>query len=407
MGPVAPLDRLNVALKRGESRRERCATLSIVFAGDEPPTEFRIFTAGAVDTVKGAFVFDTEAASSVMAEYKTHGIDLMIDYDHASLGSVADPALAGRAAGWFNLELRNGELWAVNVRWTPPAAQALRAKEWRFMSPAFQTEGERIVSVMNVAITNLPATRNLEPLMAASVVALAGDCSMLSPDVVSKILEALAAGDGEAALALLKEIVASAAGGEAPADDAEPTDGAPVVPLADDGEEDPSKKEDKTAVAAAITSLTRLTGKTTLGAVVEEVEAWRTEALGARAALKQVAEERAALQLAKRKENAITLTRLGAETPFTSGLGAKTPRLCKRLLDEPLDEQNARVAALLAAKGGKLPAAPVPPSTGGVGVDDGELDSNGLTKRELRLCKESNCDPATFAMLKARRTPKT
>jgi phage I-like protein len=80
---------------------ESCVRLSVVLAGDEPPSEFRIFTAGKVETSKGTFLFDAKSAESVMAAYREHGTELMVDYDHASLGSTADPALAGRAAGWF------------------------------------------------------------------------------------------------------------------------------------------------------------------------------------------------------------------------------------------------------------------------------------------------------------------
>ncbi len=195
--------------KRARAARQvpNISRLSIALAGDEPPNEFRLFTAGTVDTVKGSFVFGPDEAEAVMAEYKTHGIDLMIDYDHASLGVGVDPALSGKAAGWFNLEVRDGELWAINVRWCPPAAEALRRKEWRFMSPAFSTDGDRIVSVMNVAITNLPATRRLEPLMAASVTALGENgmtveeflavCKALDVDMSGSLDDALAKIKGE------------------------------------------------------------------------------------------------------------------------------------------------------------------------------------------------------------------
>jgi hypothetical protein len=49
------------------------ATLSLdvtalsVDGSTEPPTEFRIFTAGKVDTWKGSFQFDDRAAEDVMA----------------------------------------------------------------------------------------------------------------------------------------------------------------------------------------------------------------------------------------------------------------------------------------------------------------------------------------------------
>jgi phage I-like protein len=147
-----------------------------------------------------------------MADYAAHGIDIMLDYDHASLdtNSAPDPAQAGKAAGWCSLEVRNGELWAVNVRWTEPAAEALRRKEWRFMSPAFTADASgRILSLINVAITNLPATRRLEPLMAAS----RGETNM-SPDLAKKALDALTSGDGKAALDIIRSLIASAAAGD-------------------------------------------------------------------------------------------------------------------------------------------------------------------------------------------------
>ncbi len=63
--------------------------------------------------------------------------ELPIDYDHLSM----DPKKPGdgMAAGWMKkLELReNGdELWA-QAEWTPRAAEAIRNKEYRFISPSF------------------------------------------------------------------------------------------------------------------------------------------------------------------------------------------------------------------------------------------------------------------------------
>ena len=59
-----------------------------------PPTEFRIFKAGANETSKGTFIFDATAAKSVMAAFVRQGVDLPIDLDHMSL---SDPASANRA----------------------------------------------------------------------------------------------------------------------------------------------------------------------------------------------------------------------------------------------------------------------------------------------------------------------
>lgn len=148
----------------------RAIAVALALASDAPPTEFRIFAAGWNDTSNGRFLFDDKAAEAVLTAYAEQGNDLPLDYDHAMLDDAPrDPASAARAAGWFNLEVRSGELWAVNVRWTPPAAEALGQKEWRYYSPAFKVEpkSSRVTKLVNVALTNLPATKNMEPLVAA------------------------------------------------------------------------------------------------------------------------------------------------------------------------------------------------------------------------------------------------
>ncbi len=40
-----------------------------------------------------------------------------------------------------------------------------------------------------------------------------------------------------------------------------------------------------------------------------------------------------------------------------------------------------------------------------VGASAPNAASHGLTAREIAICKERNCDPATFARLKAARLP--
>ena len=136
--------------------------------GNEPPKEFRLFRAGANETTKGVFLFSEESQRSVMDAFSKHGAELPLDYEHKMLewGARADDMIA---AGWFLPELRNGELWASNVRWTPKAAAHLRNAEWRYTSPAFVTgEDGRILELINTAITNLPATHGLDALVAAA-----------------------------------------------------------------------------------------------------------------------------------------------------------------------------------------------------------------------------------------------
>jgi len=139
-----------------------------VGATREPPSEFRIFRAGANPTTKGVLLFDEEAARSVMAAAREWGNDFPLDYQHGMVAFLTpDPAASGAAAGWFAPEVRAGELWAANVRWTERAAGYLRAGEYRYISPTVTVaEDGRVLELINVALTNIPATKGLDPLVA-------------------------------------------------------------------------------------------------------------------------------------------------------------------------------------------------------------------------------------------------
>jgi len=135
-----------------------------------PPKEFRVFKAGPNPTVFGTFTFDAKASALVMAAAQDYGNDYSVDYCHAMIDAkhAVDPAKAGKAAGWFTVELRGGELWAVNVTWTPEATAALTAREFRYISQVFNyLEDGTISELINVALTNTPANKDLEPLMAS------------------------------------------------------------------------------------------------------------------------------------------------------------------------------------------------------------------------------------------------
>ncbi len=146
--------------------------LAAPMVGAEPPTSFRLFGAGWNDTEKGRFLFDDEAARAVMAAYEAHGVDRMIDLEHLSLDPEArhyDPD----ARGWCRLQLRNGELWAVDVRWTDDGRERLSGKRQRYISPAFKYDPDtrRVLELWNVALVAQPATREAEALVAASLAA--------------------------------------------------------------------------------------------------------------------------------------------------------------------------------------------------------------------------------------------
>lgn len=146
-----------------------CLSVEVELADGRVPDRFRIFRAGANETTKGTFTFDSASAESVLSAHASRGLDLPIDYDHA----MADPGASPRdrvAAGWFSPAVVDGELWASDVRWTPAAARALADREWRYMSPWFiaSKDGDvrRVERLLNVALTNTPATNQLDPIVA-------------------------------------------------------------------------------------------------------------------------------------------------------------------------------------------------------------------------------------------------
>jgi phage I-like protein len=167
--------------------------------GHTPPSEFRIFRSGANASEKGVFLFDETAAETVMANYAAHGKTLRIDFNHGTTFANPTPEMA-IAAGSFGPEVRNGELWACSVSWTPRAAEYLRNGEYTEMSPLFNHDDSgRVLWLRNVALTNLPALDHTAPLIAAN--ANEGDDTMESCKACSAKDEALSAKD--AALAAM------------------------------------------------------------------------------------------------------------------------------------------------------------------------------------------------------------
>lgn len=168
-----------------------------------PPSEFRIFKRGVNSSVKGDFLFDDQAAELVMAAYAEHGVELTIDYDHHTL--LTGSGVKAISAGWFALELRDGDLWACNVRWTPAATAHLEAGEYRYMSPLFHSDMQtgRIEKVLDVALTNTPALFDIDALVAASAHSHTGGEDQMDPklkealDLVAELQRQAAAKDAQ------------------------------------------------------------------------------------------------------------------------------------------------------------------------------------------------------------------
>ncbi len=153
-------------MSRADSIRLSFALPGIDTTNGAPPVEFRIFAFGTSDTTKGQYVFDVDAADAVMSAFRDYGNRLTIDYEHQAL---SDPPVQAPAAASYVLELRADGLYATDVRWTEKAAAYLSAKEYLYFSPAFVADDKRRPTrLLNIALTNLPATKRMQSLVAAS-----------------------------------------------------------------------------------------------------------------------------------------------------------------------------------------------------------------------------------------------
>jgi phage I-like protein len=55
----------------------------------------------------------------------------------------------------------------VDIEWTRKATERLKDREYRYFSPTFYHDKGRITEYVNTALTNLPATKDQEPLVAS------------------------------------------------------------------------------------------------------------------------------------------------------------------------------------------------------------------------------------------------
>jgi len=378
------------------------APILLALDGDKLPTEFRLFTSGVNRTRKGEYLFDDVAAAAVMAAYNEHGADLMIDLEHLS---VAPEEVSGDgrnfdpdARGWCKLALRNGELWAVQVTWTPEGAERLRARRQRYVSPAFHTDADRrVASMINVAITALPATDHSPALVAShrgktmdpkrtcielDTLLRAGKShgeamTLLGLDIktVQSVVKAMG-GDPSGDLATLlgtvqafAQALAEAAAGKAP----EPPPAEEPAALAE-GEEDPDAilaegdpidEKDPEAAAAMTRQLCALTGKTNLSEALAAVCGFRRLALDHQKQTAKLAADRKVLEAVERRGLVGQLVKLGRETPATAwaDMDASVPKGV--LASMPIEELRGRVKAFGGAPSVTL-SGPKPPTTTGV-----------------------------------------
>jgi phage I-like protein len=134
-------------------------------ADGKPPEWIRLLPLGEVRLSDGreSFLVDAPSLELIVQQFRSRGIDLVMDYEHQSLNGDKAPA-----AGWIkSLETRSDGLWG-RVDWTPQGAEFLRNREYRYFSPVLRLDPEtrRPTALLHVGLTNVPAINHLPPLVA-------------------------------------------------------------------------------------------------------------------------------------------------------------------------------------------------------------------------------------------------
>lgn len=113
---------------------------------------------------EGSYLVDEESFALVQAEFVRRGLDLVIDYEHQTLGDGPAPA-----AGWVR-ELVFDPAAGILARteWTDRATGHLTAREYRYFSPVFWVDKKtgRLCGLHSVALTNTPKHNRQLPLVA-------------------------------------------------------------------------------------------------------------------------------------------------------------------------------------------------------------------------------------------------
>lgn len=155
--------------------RQAPKAMRLLPAGDFAATDGR----PGKGTQGGHWTLTAELATKVIAQVAAQRTDVLVDYEHQSL-LAAENGKPVPAAAWLKaLEWRDGPadagggLWATDVSWTPAAAAALAAGEYRYLSPVFTYDNQgRVTRLVSVALTNTPALDTLDPLVSRAALSL-------------------------------------------------------------------------------------------------------------------------------------------------------------------------------------------------------------------------------------------
>ena len=129
---------------------------------DGVPEVITVLPLGHAVSSKGEFEADEESFRTIQDGITKRGVDVVIDYEHQTLGGGEAPA-----AGWVKeLKLEDGCIKAV-VEWTPRGAEYLKNREYRYLSPTIHVRksDNKVTGLHSLALTNTPAIEGMAPIV--------------------------------------------------------------------------------------------------------------------------------------------------------------------------------------------------------------------------------------------------
>lgn len=141
---------------------------------------------GYVKSTSGDVLLNAEIAEQVIRRRKNKGTDLVIDFEHQSVGGkhARRDGLAP-AAGWVKeMKYHSGRGLLGRVEWTADGFDAVESKAYRYLSPVtvVNKADRALIALLSAGLTNTPAIVGMEAVAA-------------SEDVQSLIQEVLTMGD--------------------------------------------------------------------------------------------------------------------------------------------------------------------------------------------------------------------
>lgn len=114
-------------------------------------------------------VIDDVAIGNVVYSWKCCPDELLLDIDHKSMRVPEDRDTT--AAGWIYDLVQIKELGKLNglygrVKWTSIGRELIESRQYRFISPVFELDGEgRPTRLVNAGLTNRPALSDISPIL--------------------------------------------------------------------------------------------------------------------------------------------------------------------------------------------------------------------------------------------------